>query len=1151
MNSTLGQTSRHRSARNRKRHRLALARRRLQTETLENRVLLAGDTLAWHNADLPFDTNGDGRVSSHDAQLVLDDLNEHGSRDVDPSVIPPGLIDVTGDGVITARDGMQIVEHLTQGSGEGDAKVQVRLAVTATDSLDPLTTIGPNDEFVLRAFVTDLTDPAEGVFGAYIDVMFDATLADATGDVVHADDFGNGVAGDLTVDGTFDEVGSFAGSFLGTGDAETLLFSVPMTALGAVGTLSFAGDPADVLPNHETTLFGENDAVLADEIMFVDTSVAIVAEGGPTSVDDSYGGTEDTTLEIDAANGVLANDLPAEAALTASVVTGPENGSLTLSPDGSFVYQPNAHFNGSDSFTYVANDGVVDSIASTVTLLISAVNDAPIAVDDSYSVAVDQSLSVPAGEGLLANDVDFEFAVPGNTVTVVTDQIEGVENGTLTARSDGSFDYTPNVGFVGDETFTYFITDQELVSERATVTISVTGPVTGGPEATDDSFSVTEDTLLTIAAPGVLANDTGDGEISAELVTPPENGTLVLNPDGSFEYTPNTNFAATDTFTYQATDGTLSDSANVSIVVEPVNDPPVTVDDVYVGNAGEALVVSAEDGVLANDSDPDGDTLTVVLAREPANGMLDLNPDGSFTYLPNEGFVGVDEFIYAVPDESLSRFATATIEIRPVETGEDLVAIRVAATNVEGEVLTTVQSGESFELRVFVDDLSAEPQRGVFAAYTDVEWDSTLAVVAGPIQYNDTYPNGTRGSVTTAGLIDEGGAFAGLAELGGDERLLFVVPMQATGGGDLTFTTNPADDLPFGDVLLFATQADAVPTDRIDYGTISLTVEGLSEPVAANDAYDVDDGVLTVAAEEGVLANDIRIDDGPFTAVLETEPQDGTLELNDDGSFTYTANVGFVGIDGFSYRASSGGVVSEPATVTLSVGDPGPSSLSGSIYFDTNNSGVRESHEHAFGGVDVTLTGTDFLGNAIERTATTSTSGTYSFGDLLPGEYVVTQDQPAVVVDGIDAQGGIASATNDSFSVNLRAGTDLADLDFGERGLRPGYFGNRLNFASTPAFGASVAIGTEEAASWHCIDFGWDGYRSIEAAMSADLASVAITAVALNGDVFTASVSVHDPNVIVMGTAEEGILVRLGGTSADYPLQRVSNAAAVDAAFAE
>ncbi|RVB37832.1 cadherin-like domain-containing protein, partial [Mesorhizobium sp. M7A.F.Ca.CA.001.06.1.1] len=123
------------------------------------------------------------------------------------------------------------------------------------------------------------------------------------------------------------------------------------------------------------------------------------------------------------------------------------------------------------------------------------------------------------------------------------------------------------------------------------------------------------------------------------LVTEPTNGTLTLNPDGSFTYAPKANFFGTDSFTYRASDGTAeSNIATVALTITPVNDAPVAADDIaYVAEDG-SLVVS----ILANDSDVDGDALTPVLVSEPTNGTLTLNPDGSFTYAPKANFFGTD-----------------------------------------------------------------------------------------------------------------------------------------------------------------------------------------------------------------------------------------------------------------------------------------------------------------------------------------------------------------------------------------------------------------------------------------------------------------------------------------------------------------------------
>ena len=188
------------------------------------------------------------------------------------------------------------------------------------------------------------------------------------------------------------------------------------------------------------------------------------------------------------------------------------------------------------------------------------------------------------------------------------------------------------------------------------------------PVATDDSFNGTEDTPLTAAAPGVLANDTdADGNpLSAILVSGPSHGTLALQPDGSFTYTPAANFSGADAFTYKANDGSGdSNVATVSIAIAATNDLPVATADAYATSEGTVLTVSAP-GVLANDTDADGNPLGAILVSGPSHGTLALQPDGSFTYTPAAGFSGADAFTYKANDGTGdSNVATVSIAIAP------------------------------------------------------------------------------------------------------------------------------------------------------------------------------------------------------------------------------------------------------------------------------------------------------------------------------------------------------------------------------------------------------------------------------------------------------------------------------------------------------
>ena len=192
------------------------------------------------------------------------------------------------------------------------------------------------------------------------------------------------------------------------------------------------------------------------------------------------------------------------------------------------------------------------------------------------------------------------------------------------------------------------------------------------PVGVADAYTTTEGETLTVAAPGVLANDT-DAEsatLTATGLTQPANGVVTLEADGSFVYLPDTGFVGTDTFTYKASDGTTSSAATtVTLTVEEEatapNTAPVAVDDAFSTVAGESLSLAAP-GVLGNDTDVDGDTLTATGLSQPVNGTVTLAANGSFTYTPAAGFQGKDVFTYRAGDGTdTSAPATVTITVKP------------------------------------------------------------------------------------------------------------------------------------------------------------------------------------------------------------------------------------------------------------------------------------------------------------------------------------------------------------------------------------------------------------------------------------------------------------------------------------------------------
>jgi hypothetical protein len=246
-------------------------------------------------------------------------------------------------------------------------------------------------------------------------------------------------------------------------------------------------------------------------------------------------------------------------------------------------------------------------------------------------------------------------------------------HGSLTLYANGSFTYTPQSGFVGEDTFTYQLTDGQDLSAPATVTITVSATPNRPPEAEGDQYQIDEDTILRVLAPGVLENDQDpDGNLlTAQLVQGPTNGQLTFNPaTGQFSYRGFANFHGQDSFTYRAFDGELySEPAEVTITVNAVNDAPIAGDDIYTmtqNAAGNASLTIGVPGLLENDTDVEGQSLTAVKVTDPSNGVVTINPDGSFTYTPNPGFVGEDSFTYEAFDGLDSSVpATVTITVQP------------------------------------------------------------------------------------------------------------------------------------------------------------------------------------------------------------------------------------------------------------------------------------------------------------------------------------------------------------------------------------------------------------------------------------------------------------------------------------------------------
>lgn len=399
------------------------------------------------------------------------------------------------------------------------------------------------------------------------------------------------------------------------------------------GTVSFT-----VAPNSGPERTGTLTVALQTVTVTQDEATAPVAENAATSTD------EDVSV-----SGTLVATDPNGDALTFSIVA---NGTLgiafiTDASTGAFTYTPNPNANGSDSFTFQASDGTLTSNVATVSVTINPVNDAPVAQNGVASTF----MATPVNGTLVATDIDS----PALTFATATNGSKGTA--VITNTATGAYTYTPAAGQSGIDTFTFRANDGALDSNVATVTVSIAS--NRPPVASNGSLTTTEDRT----ASGTLGATDPDGNpLTFAIVSNGSLGTATITNAamGRYRYVPQANANGTDTFTFQASDGTeMSSVATVTVTITPVNDAPIAV------NSAVATNVNTPVSGNLNATDVDaGDTLTFSIARAPRRGTLVAGINGAFTYTPRAGFVGTDSFTFRASDgTATSGQATVTVTV--------------------------------------------------------------------------------------------------------------------------------------------------------------------------------------------------------------------------------------------------------------------------------------------------------------------------------------------------------------------------------------------------------------------------------------------------------------------------------------------------------
>ncbi|WP_276469579.1 Ig-like domain-containing protein [Photobacterium damselae] len=709
-------------------------------------------------------------------------------------------------------------------------------------------------------------------------------------------------------------------------------------------------------------------------------------------VDDGNGGTDTITVTVNVTpinDAPVGEDVSAETQedtavtgqLTATDVDGdnltfnpgtnPENGSVTVSPDGSWEYVPNTDFNGEDSFTVVVDDGNGGTDTITVTVNVTPTNDAPVGEDVSAETQEDTAVT---GQ-LTATDVDGDNLTfkPGTNP----------ENGSVTVSPDGSWEYVPNTDFNGEDSFTVVVDDGNGGTDTITVTVNVT-PTNDAPVGEDVSAETQEDTAVT----GQLTATDVDGDnLTFKPGTNPENGSVTVSPDGSWEYVPNTDFNGEDSFTVVVDDGNGgTDTITVTVNVTPTNDAPVGED-----VSAETQEDTAVTGQLTA-TDVDGDNLTFKPGTNPENGSVTVSPDGSWEYVPNTDFNGEDSFTVVVDDgNGGTDTITVTVNVTPTNdapVGEDVSAETQEDTAVTGQLTATDVDGDNLTFKP-----GTNPENGSVTVSPDGSWEYVPNTdFNGEDSFTVVVDDGNGGSDTITVTVnvtpvnDE-------AVIGGDDHqsLIETNEVLTTGGtltatdvdnpdnsfkpqegvtgqygqftinsqGEWTFVSNGAlDELAEGEVV-----TDHFVVESIDGTQHTITVEivGTNEGPQAHD-----DRVTT--KEDNAIALDLLSNDSDVDGTIqitqiagveltggvqEITVEHGQIRVAADGTLTFVPKANYSGEVSFDYHITDNHGATSEATVTITVTPVNDEAVIGG---DDHQSLIETNEVLTTGG---TLTATD------------------------------------------------------------------------------------------------------------------------------------------------------------------------------------------------
>jgi beta-glucanase (GH16 family) len=387
----------------------------------------------------------------------------------------------------------------------------------------------------------------------------------------------------------------------------------------------------------------------------------ITVNAPPSALPDSFTGAENKVIT----GNVMTNDNDPNGlslSVVAATITTAHGGTVVQNANGTFTYTPATNFVGTDTYNYTLNDTAGLTATGTVTLTVTAPIDMPpVAVQDYFTGAQNHALT---GNVLANNGGGVDSDPNGLILSVTAGTITTAHGGSVVLAANGAFTYTPASGFSGTDTFNYTLKDSAGLTATGPATITVNAP----PTALPDSFTGAENKPIT---GNVMTNDNDPNGLALSVVAATiktaHGGTVVQNANGTFTYTPATNFVGTDSYNY-----TLEDTANLTAigtvaftVTAAASTAPVTKTDDFTSSENDPMFGN----VLANngngaDTDPNGLGLSIANAtlRTAHGGAVTENSDGTITYIPAANFVGTDSFSYTLKD-SAGHTSTGTVDI--------------------------------------------------------------------------------------------------------------------------------------------------------------------------------------------------------------------------------------------------------------------------------------------------------------------------------------------------------------------------------------------------------------------------------------------------------------------------------------------------------